>query len=173
LGCASALLVKRAAAMSPTTAARMCAPYQPGARIIDCCRIDFCRSLPKTGHITYARGQERLISGAKFQTLLWVVSFAGGWIVATGAATTFCETCRGQGKIRRAQGFFTVELPCPSCSPAEAVSARQKTARSGYVYLLQLAAGIIKDRPYASSSGRSCERMGADVASLCTIRRQR
>ena len=65
--------------------------------------------------------------------------------MATGAAAAvFCETCRGKGKIRRTQGFFTVELPCPSCSPAEVLRARQQAARSGYVYLLQLAAGIIK-----------------------------
>jgi hypothetical protein len=62
--------------------------------------------------------------------------------VATTAA--FCKMCRGTGKIRRSQGFFTLEDPCPACRPAEASRAQETRARSGYVYLLQLAAGIIK-----------------------------
>jgi len=33
----------------------------------------------------------------------------------TGAKPKTCPTCAGQGKIRHAQGFFTMERTCPSC----------------------------------------------------------
>ena len=32
-----------------------------------------------------------------------------------GAKPKTCSTCRGHGKIRHAQGFFTLERTCPSC----------------------------------------------------------
>lgn len=32
-----------------------------------------------------------------------------------GAAPSTCPTCRGQGRMRSQQGFFTVERPCPTC----------------------------------------------------------
>src|SRR5512146_1608512 len=33
----------------------------------------------------------------------------------TGTAPTTCRTCSGVGKVRAAQGFFTIERTCPSC----------------------------------------------------------
>ena len=33
----------------------------------------------------------------------------------TGTAPTTCRTCGGVGKVRAAQGFFTIERTCPSC----------------------------------------------------------
>jgi molecular chaperone DnaJ len=35
-----------------------------------------------------------------------------------GAAPTNCPTCRGAGKVRSQQGFFTVERTCPMCQGA-------------------------------------------------------
>ena len=32
-----------------------------------------------------------------------------------GAAPSTCPTCRGAGRMRAQQGFFTVERPCPTC----------------------------------------------------------
>lgn len=32
-----------------------------------------------------------------------------------GTAPTTCSTCRGQGRVRAAQGFFTIERTCPAC----------------------------------------------------------
>ncbi len=32
-----------------------------------------------------------------------------------GTDVTTCETCAGQGRIRRQQGFFTMEQTCPTC----------------------------------------------------------
>jgi hypothetical protein len=81
------------------------------------------------------------------------------WVVTIGAV--FCKTCRGTGVIRQSQGFFTLERPCPSCRPAEAASAQEQAARSGYVYLLQLTPGIIRPRlrlailPFARLQRRS------------------
>lgn len=33
----------------------------------------------------------------------------------TGASPVSCRTCNGMGKVRAAQGFFTIERTCPSC----------------------------------------------------------
>jgi len=35
-----------------------------------------------------------------------------------GAAPKTCSTCRGAGKVRSQQGFFTIERPCPTCQGA-------------------------------------------------------
>lgn len=35
-----------------------------------------------------------------------------------GTAPTACATCRGRGRVRAAQGFFTMEHTCPSCHGA-------------------------------------------------------
>jgi molecular chaperone DnaJ len=40
-----------------------------------------------------------------------------------GAAPTSCRTCRGQGRVRSQQGFFTVERTCPTCHGAGQVIA--------------------------------------------------
>ena len=32
-----------------------------------------------------------------------------------GTGMTMCRTCRGHGKVRAAQGFFTIERTCPTC----------------------------------------------------------
>ncbi len=32
-----------------------------------------------------------------------------------GTAPSACPSCRGRGKVRSTQGFFTIERPCPSC----------------------------------------------------------
>ena len=33
-----------------------------------------------------------------------------------GTGTSMCRTCQGHGKIRAAQGFFTIERTCPACN---------------------------------------------------------
>jgi molecular chaperone DnaJ len=37
---------------------------------------------------------------------------------ANGAAPVECGTCRGAGKVRATQGFFTIERTCPTCQGA-------------------------------------------------------
>jgi molecular chaperone DnaJ len=39
----------------------------------------------------------------------------GGTGADAGSRPITCPTCRGQGKVRAHQGFFTVERTCPSC----------------------------------------------------------
>ncbi|MBM3536116.1 MAG: molecular chaperone DnaJ, partial [Alphaproteobacteria bacterium] len=39
----------------------------------------------------------------------------------TGSRPVTCPTCRGHGKVRSQQGFFTVERTCPSCHGQGAV----------------------------------------------------
>jgi hypothetical protein len=51
-----------------------------------------------------------------------------------------CWTCGGTGRVRRTQGFFTIERACPVCRPDE----QETAARSGYVYILLLTAGVVK-----------------------------
>jgi len=53
-----------------------------------------------------------------------------------------CPKCLGKRRIRRAQGFFTLETPCPRCSPI--VESETKLNRSGYVYILLLTSGVLK-----------------------------
>jgi molecular chaperone DnaJ len=37
---------------------------------------------------------------------------------AAGSAPTTCSMCRGQGQVRRQQGFFTIAVTCPQCRGA-------------------------------------------------------
>jgi len=37
---------------------------------------------------------------------------------AAGSAPTACSMCRGQGQVRRQQGFFTIAVTCPQCRGA-------------------------------------------------------
>jgi molecular chaperone DnaJ len=37
---------------------------------------------------------------------------------AAGSAPTVCSMCRGQGQVRRQQGFFTIAVTCPQCRGA-------------------------------------------------------
>ena len=50
-----------------------------------------------------------------------------------GAAPSACPTCKGAGKVRSQQGFFTIERTCPMCQGAGQVikDACQKCAGSG------------------------------------------
>jgi molecular chaperone DnaJ len=34
---------------------------------------------------------------------------------ASGSSPVTCQTCNGQGRVRAAQGFFTIERACPAC----------------------------------------------------------
>ncbi len=34
---------------------------------------------------------------------------------ASGSSPVACQTCNGQGRVRAAQGFFTIERTCPAC----------------------------------------------------------
>ena len=38
-----------------------------------------------------------------------------------GTSATTCTTCRGRGRVRAAQGFFTMEHTCPTCQGAGSV----------------------------------------------------
>ena len=64
------------------------------------------------------------------------------------ASETACQTCGGKGRIRYAQGFFTLEKPCPTCRPDEVAKQQERSqseyARSGYVYILLMTAGVLK-----------------------------
>ncbi|PPR11015.1 MAG: Chaperone protein DnaJ [Alphaproteobacteria bacterium MarineAlpha11_Bin1] len=42
---------------------------------------------------------------------------------AKGSQPTVCGTCKGRGKVRAQQGFFTVERTCPTCNGAGQVIA--------------------------------------------------
>ena len=37
---------------------------------------------------------------------------------STGVPPTTCPTCRGQGRVRAQQGFFTIERTCSTCGGA-------------------------------------------------------
>lgn len=41
-----------------------------------------------------------------------------------GSQPVACPTCRGAGKVRAQQGFFTIERPCPTCQGAGKVIER-------------------------------------------------
>lgn len=58
------------------------------------------------------------------------------------ASIPTCQICKGSGRIRAAQGFFTIEKPCPACSTP--VEDKANAGTSGYVYILLLASGILK-----------------------------
>lgn len=47
----------------------------------------------------------------------------GGSGAAQGTQPTTCTTCNGHGKLRRQQGFFTVERPCHACGGAGRIIA--------------------------------------------------
>jgi hypothetical protein len=55
-----------------------------------------------------------------------------------------CPTCKGRGRIRVQQSWFSVERSCPTCVPGAQESAKTSSSRSGYVYILHMAAGILK-----------------------------
>lgn len=42
----------------------------------------------------------------------------GGSGAAPGSTPTVCSMCRGQGQVRRQQGFFTIATTCPRCRGA-------------------------------------------------------
>ena len=42
-------------------------------------------------------------------------SECGGNGAAKGSKPTTCSTCKGHGKVRTQQGFFTIERTCPNC----------------------------------------------------------
>jgi len=54
-----------------------------------------------------------------------------------GSRPTTCGTCRGQGRVRRQQGFFTLEQTCPTChgsgqtieNPCKACGGQGRTRR--------------------------------------------
>ena len=50
---------------------------------------------------------------------------------AGGAEPTMCPTCSGMGKVRAAQGFFTVEKTCPTCSGLGQIIQNPCTACNG------------------------------------------
>ena len=49
----------------------------------------------------------------------------------TGSRPVTCPTCRGHGKVRSQQGFFTVERTCPSCHGQGAVIEKPCSACRG------------------------------------------
>jgi hypothetical protein len=55
-----------------------------------------------------------------------------------------CRTCSGAGRIRRVQGFYTLERSCPTCCPESYTREGERASRSGYVYILLLTAGVLK-----------------------------
>jgi molecular chaperone DnaJ len=48
-----------------------------------------------------------------------------------GARPEVCTTCRGQGQVRRSQGFLTVAMPCPTCHGEGEVNRHPCTACRG------------------------------------------
>jgi molecular chaperone DnaJ len=57
------------------------------------------------------------------QTTIRVATLApcepcGGSGAASGSQPVNCPTCRGAGRVRAQQGFFTIERTCPSCNGA-------------------------------------------------------
>lgn len=45
-------------------------------------------------------------------------------VVKAGTTPKTCETCAGQGEVRRQQGFFTISQPCPYCSGTGEISEK-------------------------------------------------
>ena len=50
---------------------------------------------------------------------------------AGGAEPTMCPTCSGMGKVRAAQGFFTIEKTCPTCNGLGQIIQNPCTACGG------------------------------------------
>jgi len=50
---------------------------------------------------------------------------------AEGSKPVTCATCRGAGKVRAQQGFFTIERPCPNCHGAGRVIEKPCKACNG------------------------------------------
>ena len=48
-----------------------------------------------------------------------------------GSKPTTCQTCRGHGKVRATQGFFTIERTCPTCHGAGQIIERPCRACGG------------------------------------------
>jgi hypothetical protein len=61
-----------------------------------------------------------------------------------------CQVCGGTGRIRKTQGFFTLETPCDACPAGMAFQKHNyqrdesRVSSSGYVYILLMTAGILK-----------------------------
>jgi molecular chaperone DnaJ len=55
----------------------------------------------------------------------------GGSGGEAGAVPITCSTCRGHGKVRATQGFFTIERTCPSCHGAGRVIEKPCRACGG------------------------------------------
>ena len=50
---------------------------------------------------------------------------------AAGSTPTTCSMCRGQGQVRRQQGFFTIAVTCPQCRGAGKTVAKPCQACQG------------------------------------------
>ena len=61
-----------------------------------------------------ARGTETAIQIPRQETC----ETCSGSGAAPGTQPTTCGTCRGQGQVRRQQGFFTIATTCPTCRGA-------------------------------------------------------
>lgn len=55
----------------------------------------------------------------------------GGSGAEAGAQPVTCATCSGQGKVRAAQGFFTIERACPTCGGSGRIIKNPCRACSG------------------------------------------
>src|SRR5262249_30161065 len=67
-----------------------------------------------------ARGTETTIQIPRQETC----ETCSGSGAAPGTSASVCSMCRGQGQVRRQQGFFTVATTCPQCRGAGRVIAK-------------------------------------------------